>query len=60
MKKLLSVILAVAMIASLFCVVPASAAAAVYGWPYNHIGFEDGETRLSTAKITSEIMYKSS
>lgn len=53
MKKLLSVILAVAMIASLFCVVPASAAAAVYGWPYNHIGFEDGETRLSPNEVGS-------
>jgi len=53
MKKLLSVILAVAMIASLFCVVPASAAAAVYGWPYNHIGFEDGEARISQSEVGS-------
>ena len=44
MKKLLSITLAVAMIMSLFCVVPASAANATVEFPYVLVDFEDGNT----------------
>ena len=44
MKKLLSIILAIAMIMSLFCVVPASAANATVEFPYVLVDFEDGNT----------------
>ncbi len=48
MKKLLSVILAVSLIMSLFCVVPASAEM-INTWPYYFEDFEDGANSMQSA-----------
>ena len=60
MKKLLSITLAVALVMSLFCVVPVSAADyADFKLPYAFADFEDGKTVFggrSDGKYTSEVV----
>ena len=48
MKKLLSVILAVAVVMSLFCMVPASAEN-INAWPYYYEDFEDNSNSMQSS-----------
>ena len=50
MKKLLSVILAVSLIMSLFCMVPASAES-INTWPYYYEDFEDNASSLTNLTV---------